>query len=460
MSTPTPTPPLTILLAEDDPLIRSSLRRFFEKSGHAVLEAASVAEARKVLQVSRPDAAVFDYQLPDGDGLALLQALGNIDPTVPAVVLTAHGSIDLAVRAMKEGAEQFFTKPVELPTLLLVLQRAVENRRNRQSTAAGRSRAARETIDPFLGESAAIRRLSEQARRVAEASTTILLQGESGTGKGLLARWIHDNGPRSAETFVDLNCAGLARELLESELFGHEKGAFTGAVAGKQGLFEIAHRGTLFLDEVGDADLQVQPKLLKVLEEQAFRRVGAVKGRQVDVRLIAATHHDLRELVDQNKFRDDLFYRISAIPLFMPSLRDRGPDITILARALLERIGAEMGFPGIVLSGDAERVLAAYSWPGNIRELRNVLERAVLLGDRQAVRVEDVTDVLAPRGPARPAASGGGVSLEDAERAHIEAVLREEGGDVRQAAKVLGLSRSALYQKLKKHGLKTSRTAS
>jgi DNA-binding NtrC family response regulator len=459
MSTAISTPSLKILVTEDDPLIRSSLRRFFEKSGHAVLEAGNVAEAREVLRGSRPDAAVFDYQLPDGDGLALLEALRNVDPSVPAVMLTAHGSIDLAVRAMKEGAEQFFTKPVELPTLLLVLQRAVENRRNRQSTQAGRSRAAREAIDPFLGESPAIRRLAEQARRVAEASTPILLQGESGTGKGLLARWIHDNGPRAAETFVDLNCAGLAHELLESELFGHEKGAFTGAVSGKQGLFEIAHRGTLFLDEIGDADLQIQPKLLKVLEEQAFRRVGAVKGRQVDVRLIAATHHDLRELVDQKRFRDDLFYRISAIPLFMPSLRDRGPDLAILARALLERISTEMGFPGIKLAADAEKTLSGYSWPGNIRELRNVLERAVLLGDRKAVRADDVIDVLAPRGPSRLSA-GGGVTLKEAERAHIEAVLREEGGDVRRAAATLGLSRSALYQKIKKHDIELSRAAS
>ena len=458
VSTPTQPPRLTILLVEDEPLIRRSLGHFFEKEGHVVLEATSVAEAQRVLQRSRPDAAVLDYQLPDGDGLALLQALRGIDATVPAVVLTAHGSIDLAVRAMKEGAEQFLTKPVELPTLLLLLQRAVENRRNRQSTLAGRSRAARETIDPFLGDSHAIRRLAEQARRVAEATTTVLLQGESGTGKGLLARWIHDHGPRAAETFVDLNCAGLARELLESELFGHEKGAFTGAVAGKAGLFEIAHRGTLFLDEVGDADVQVQPKLLKALEEQRFRRVGDVKDRQVDVRLIAATHHDLRQLVDQNRFRDDLFYRISAIPLFVPPLRERGNDITILARVLLERISADMGFPGVELAGDAEKALAAYPWPGNIRELRNVLERAVLLGNRETVRTEDVADVLSLRPAERP--SPARLSLDQAERAHVEAVLTSEDGDVRRAAAVLGLARSTLYKKIKRHAIALSKGGS
>jgi DNA-binding NtrC family response regulator len=451
------TPPRSrFLVVEDDDLIRRSLRRFFEKSGHDVLEAASVAEAQALMRRARPDAAVLDYQLPDGDGLVLLHALRAVDPGLPAVILTAHGSIDLAVRAIKEGAEQFLTKPVELPTLLLILRRAMENRRNRQSTLASRSRAARENIDPFLGESPAIRRLAEQAQRVASSSATVLLQGESGVGKGLLARWIHDNGPRAAEAFVDLNCAGLNRELLESELFGHQKGAFTGAVADKLGLFEIAHRGTLFLDEVGDADVQVQPKLLKILEEQRFRPLGGVRDREVDVRLIAATHHDLRQLVGEGKFRDDLYYRISAIPLFVPPLRERGADVGLLARALLERISVDMGFPGVKLARDAERVLARHAWPGNVRELRNALERAVLLGNRTEIAAPDLADELSPRsqpGRALP------LTLEQAERVHIEAVLREESGDVRRAAAVLGLSRSALYEKIKKHSIPLDKTS-
>ncbi len=285
---------------------------------------------------------------------------------------------------------------------------------------------------------------------MAESSTTVLLQGESGAGKGLLARWIHDNGPRAPEAFVDLNCAGLNRELLESELFGHQKGAFTGAVADRAGLFEIAHRGTLFLDEVGDADIQVQPKLLKILEEQRFRPLGSVRDREVDVRLIAATHHDLRHLVGEKKFREDLFYRISAIPLFVPPLRERGGDVTLLARALLGRISRDLGFPGVTLSGEAEKALARHAWPGNVRELRNVLERAVLLGNRAEVLASDVTDVLSPGAAPRAAAH---LSLEQAERAHIEAILGDEGGDVRRAAATLGLSRSALYEKIKKHAI-------
>jgi len=335
------------------------------------------------------------------------------------------------------------------------VERLIDHRRNRQSKLVGNLRETRQAIDPLYGESPAIKRLADQARRVMSSSSPVLIQGESGSGKGLLAHWLHRNGPRSDEAFVDLNCAGLSRDLLESELFGHQKGAFTGAVTDKPGLLEIAHRGTFFLDEIGDADAQVQAKLLKVLEEQRFRRLGDVRDRQVDVRLIAASHQDLRALVAEHRFREDLFYRISTIPLFVPPLRERGGDVTILARALLARIASELGCPGVGLTSDAERILSAYHWPGNVRELRNVLERAVLLGDRESVKAEDLSEVLQTpgTGPAEP-----GLSLREAERRHIARVIREEGGDVRRAASTLGLSRSALYQKMKKHGLNSQRT--
>jgi transcriptional regulator with GAF, ATPase, and Fis domain len=297
--------------------------------------------------------------------------------------------------------------------------------------------------------------LAEQAKRVAASSACVLIEGESGTGKGVLAGWLHRNSPRDAEPFVDINCAGLSQEFLESELFGHEKGAFTGAVTVKQGLFEIAHRGTMFLDEVGDADPQIQPKLLKIVEEQRFRRLGDVRDRQVDVRLVAATHHDLKALVSEKKFREDLYYRISAIPLFVPALRDRGKDVVLLARILLRRIAADVGFPGVTLSAAAERVLLDHVWPGNIRELRNCLERAVLLGDRSTVRAEDLVVIPSTASSRRAAAPRG--TLSDGERAHIAGVLEDECGDVKKAASVLGLSRSALYEKLKKHGLVASR---
>lgn len=448
---------LNVLLVEDDPVIRTSTQRFFEKNGHVVLPAGSVAEVQALLERTSPDAAIIDYQLPDGDGIVVLQALRTLDLPIPAIILTAHGSIDLAVRTIKEGAEQFLTKPTELPTLLLLVQRAVENRRMLRTTVAGRPRAGREGANPFLGNSPAILRLAEQARRVASVGNTVLLQGESGSGKGLVARWIHDNGPRREQAFVDLNCAGLARELLQSELFGHAKGAFTGAVTDKRGLLEIAHRGTLFLDEVGDVDVHVQPGLLKVLEEMRFRRVGDVVDRTVDVRLVAATHHDLEHLVEQQRFREDLYYRLFAIPIFVPPLRERAGDIPVLARTLLLRISAEMGFPGVQLDPAAESVLERYPWPGNVRELRNVLERAVLLGDHVAVRAADLEEVLTRR---RSRRERPGVTLDQAERAHVVAVLRAEKGDVRRAATVLGLSRSALYQKIRKHGIPAGERAS
>ena len=336
-----------------------------------------------------------------------------------------------------------------------MIERALEHRRMRQVSLAGKSAQARQAVDPFFGESDAIRKLADQAARVVSSSVPLLIQGETGTGKGVLARWLHQNGPRADEPFVDLNCAGLSRELLETELFGHEKGAFTGAVAAKSGLLEMAHRGTLFLDEIGDVDLQVQAKLLKVLEDLRFRRLGDVRDRQVDVRLVAATHRDLARLVEEQKFREDLYYRVSAIPLVVPPLRDRGADVVLLARRLVERMSVEMGRPGVRLSVEAEQALLSHPWPGNVRQLRNVLERAILLGDHATLQPGDVH---VGRAAAPAAALDRALTLADAERRHIEAILRQEQGTVGRAAAVLGLSRSALYERIKKHGIVVRKT--
>jgi DNA-binding NtrC family response regulator len=444
-----------VLVVDDEPGVRFGIRDFLEQQGYEIEEAQSCEDAQNLFRTSRPDIVIADYMMPDGTALDLLPRLKEIDPDTPLLVLTAHGSIDLAVRAIKEGAEQFLTKPLELPALQVILQRLLQKQRNHHKQLASKTRQVRQAIDPFIGTSSAIRALADQARKILSSESPILILGETGSGKGVLARWLHENSPRADEAFVDLNCAGLSRELLETELFGHEKGAFTSATASKQGLFEVAHRGTIFLDEVGDVDLQIQPKLLKVLEEKRFRRVGDVRDRQVDVRLIAATHQDLGQAVREKKFRDDLYFRISTIPLSFPPLRERIEDIPTVAQYLLNKVSADLGRGELTLDDDSIRALQSYSWPGNIRELRNVIERAVLLSDQHSISIKDLhfdghSSIGAPLLDTR-------LTLLELEKQHIERVLQEEHGKVEKAAKRLGIPRSSLYQKIKKHQIGPSK---
>ena len=444
-----------VLVVDDESGVRFGIRDFLEQHGYEIDEAESCEDAQHLFRTSRPDIVIADYMLPDGTALDLLPRLKEIDSGIPLLVLTAHGSIDLAVRAIKEGAEQFLTKPLELPTLLVILQRLLQKQRNHNKQLASKSRQVRQAINPFIGTSPAIRALADQAKKLLSTESPVLILGETGTGKGVLARWLHENSPRAEEAFVDLNCAGLSRELLETELFGHEKGAFTSATASKQGLFEVAHRGTIFLDEVGDVDLQIQPKLLKVLEEKRFRRVGDVRDRQVDVRLIAATHQDIGQLVRDKRFRDDLYFRISTIPLSFPALRERIEDIPTMAQYLLNKVAADLGRGELHLDQSSVEALQAYSWPGNIRELRNVIERAVLLSDQKNITLNDLhfdghAQVGTPFLDTR-------LTLVELEKQHIERVLNEERGRVEKAAKRLGIPRSSLYQKIKKHQIITSK---
>jgi DNA-binding NtrC family response regulator len=443
-----------VIVVDDSETIRSSVGVFLRGAGFDVAEGATCAGALDLILSGQPDAAVVDYVLPDGTALDLLARLKEAGSTVPVVVLTGHGSIDLAVRTIKEGAEHFLTKPVELNALAVVLRRVIEGRRALRKELA-RSAQSRKHPDPFLGSSKAVRKLEEEARLVIGSDSAVLIHGETGSGKGVLARWLHENGQRSDEAFVDLNCAGLSPQFLETELFGHERGAFTGAVAAKVGLFEVAHRGTLFLDEIGDVDPAVQPKLLKVVEERRFRRLGEVRDRVVDVRLIAASHQDLQHLVREKKFRSDLYFRISALPLEVPPLRSRPEDVPVLAERLLEQIGKDLAKPEIRLSAEAEESLKSYAWPGNVRELRNVLERAALLArtgvlERRDLRFSAGTDTPVPSGP------GPVISLQENERRYLEQVLVSVGGRVEDAAKALGIPRSSLYEKLKRHGIARS----
>jgi DNA-binding NtrC family response regulator len=440
-----------VLLVDDDAGVRFGVRDFLETHGYAVEEAATCQTGEAAFRALRPDLAILDYSLPDGNALELLPRLRQADPGVPLLILTGNGTIDLAVRAIKEGAEHFLTKPVDLETLRVVVERLLENQRNQKRQLARRSKDARRSVDPFLGRSAAMRRLRDEALRLLSSDSPVLIQGETGSGKGVLASWLHQNGPRADEAFVDLNCATLSKDLLESELFGHEKGAFTGAQSAKLGLLDVAHRGTLFLDELGDVDPAVQPKLLKVLDEKRFRRLGDVRDRQVDIRLIGATHRDLGAAQREGRFRADLYYRISAIPLVVPALRERGEDLEALAQGLLDGIAADLGRASASLSPTALAALQAYAWPGNVRELRNVLERAVLLSDRRELQPGDLR--FETRSTPGDGAWDVNLTLAELEQRHIERVLRHEQGRVEAAARRLGIPRSSLYEKIRRLGL-------
>jgi DNA-binding NtrC family response regulator len=439
-----------VLLADDEETIRFALGRFLERHGMRVCLASTVAEARAVASSQPLDAALVDLNFPDGNGLTLLRELRAIDSTLPVIVLTGYGTIELAVQTIRDGAEQFLTKPIDFAVLTTMLERAIRARRERQALLAVEGRMRRDAIDPFCGDSVAIRKLASEAARIAPAPVPVLIAGETGSGKGVVARWLHGASARAEEAFVDLNCAGLPRELVESELFGHQRGAFTGAVAPKQGLFEVAHRGTLFLDEIGDLPLELQPRILKVVEEKCFRRVGEVQTRRVDFRLLAATHQNLEARSRQGSFRSDLYFRLSAVTLRVPALAERGRDVLLLAERMLPRLAAELGRPLPSLSPSAESALLAYPWPGNVRELRNVLERSLLLGES---RIFEAADLGLAAG-AKSRAGGPPCSLREAERRHLEMALEWAGYRVEGATAVLGLSRSALYEKISKHGLR------
>lgn len=442
-------PRIRVLVVDDEEGIRFALQSFLESRGYSVSTADSCAEAEKVFRTTPVDLVVLDYALPDGDGVDLLGRLRAVDGFVPVVMLTAHGSIELAVKAIQRGMDQFLVKPVDLPSLGAVLERVLEDHRARRRQMA-REGSQRRELNPFLGVSPAVRALEAECRRAAEAEGAVLLLGETGTGKSELARWIHHHGPRAAEPLVELNCAGFRPEFLESELFGYEKGAFTGAAGPKPGLLEVANRGTVFLDELGDMDLAIQPKLLKVLEERRFRRLGGLSDRAVDVRLVAATHQDLERLVQEKRFRADLFYRVSALPIRVPPLRERSADIPLLALHLLENLAEDLRKPVHEISPQALSRLQAHPWPGNIRELRNVLERALLAC--QGPRLEPA-DLVLTRVPGAPEPESTlDMTLDALERFHIERILRAEGGRVEAAARRLGIPRSTLYQKLKTFG--------
>jgi DNA-binding NtrC family response regulator len=446
----------SVLVVDDDARVREALRRVFRSRDLDVAMAADAVSCIAQYERDRPDVVLLDHGLPGLSGLELLDALRERDPDATVVMLTGHAEIALAVEAMRRGAEHFLTKPVDPTHLDAAITRALEKAELRRL-----NRFYREQGQATLGAAtdvavhmAGLPALRRQVELLAEGTGPVLLTGETGTGKGWLAKVLHAKSRRAQAPFVKVTCAGLAATLLDAELFGHEKGAFTDAKTQKPGLFEVADGGTLFLDEIGDLAPELQPKLLKVLETQRFRRLGGTREITVDVRLVAATHLDLRAAVRAARFREDLYYRLAVFPLHLPPLRDRGRDAVLaLTRHLATELKAQLGRGPATFTSEALALMLDHAWPGNIRELRNTIERVLLLArDEPEIGVEHLPPDL------RVAAAGGDLlaadladgdlSLERAERRHIARVLAHVGGNRVHAARALRISRATLYKKL------------
>lgn len=440
-----------ILIIDDDDAVAGVLSRSLERSGHQSVTCSSLAQGQAFCEADDPEVVLLDYQLPDGTAMDFLHWLQQQERRPQVVVLTGYGTIPLAVEAIKLGADQFLTKPPDLRSLAVLVERLIERNRDARTRTAQRHIQERQRVDPFVGRSAAIQRVAELARSVAASDASVLLLGETGTGKGVLARWLHEQGGRAGEAFVDLNCAGLSRELAESELFGHKRGAFTGAMADKLGLMELAHQGTLFLDEIGDLDPAVQPKLLKALEDRSLRRIGDTRQRPVDVRLISATHRHIGRMASTGAFRADLLYRINTVTIELPPLRERRDDILPMAEAILASLPRPEPGRGMVLTPEAATLLRAHHWPGNAREMRNVLERALLFSHTREIPAGAL--MLQQQAQGEP---GAPTSLADAERTLVLDTLRAHQGNVPLAALALGVPRSSLYAKLKRWNLKAT----
>jgi DNA-binding NtrC family response regulator len=448
----------TLLLVDDDPAVLRAIGDYFEKLGYEVWREATGDQGIETFHRVRPDVVILDLNLPDASGLVVLERLRRDNGAV--ILLTGQGDIETAVRAMQLGAENFLTKPVDMTHLAAATVRVAEKVRLSRQNALLRARDHEGEGLSTLGESPGMRELARQVELLAASErSTVLLNGESGTGKGWVARVIHNLSPRASGPFIEVNCAGLSATFLDSEMFGHERGAFTDAKERKVGLFELADRGTILLDEIGELSPELQPKLLKVLETKRFRRLGGTRELTVDVRLIAATNRDLVAEVEAGRFREDLYYRLNVMPLTLPPVRDRAREDRL---ALLSRILEDLKpqLPGCPSECGAEALdrLVAAPWPGNVREMRNVIERAMILSRGQAaIGLEHLPADLRQRG----AAGGGGggdkrhqpQSLEEVERQHIERTLRQHGGNRTRAAQELGISRATLINKIKVYSL-------
>ena len=453
-----------ILVVDDEQLIRWTLQKSLEKAGYGVLLAETGEEALQKVKEEAPDVALLDIKLPDMDGYEVLEKALKIDPTLIPIMLTAFEDVDRIVRAMRLGALDYITKPFDFNKVLLSIEKALEaSQLKREVKYLRQEQKGRVGFHDIVAKSPQMRKVLEMTEKVAGGDVvTVLVHGESGTGKELIAHAIHHRSKRDNMPFIAVNCAGFAEHLLENELCGHERGAFTDAKELKKGLLEIADGGSLFLDEIGDMNQAMQAKLLRLIEQKTFRRMGGVKDIKVDVRIITATNKELRRLMEEGKFREDLFYRINIVALRIPALRERREDILPLAKYFVQKYNEDFHKNVEKISREVEQFLAGYDWPGNVRELRNVIERAMILGDGDALLMEHLPlDILGQTGP-QAGTMGAirglqippeGISMEKVEESLVRQALAMTGGNQTKAARLLDISRDSLRYRMQKFGI-------